>query len=151
MNNTRNVSTPSLHVFFLLFHIMMIWRNSNINLHNIYYVQRRQRKREMRSWLFFMCFKCTYKLLLCPGALLFIHHFIIKSLHHLLSALKTWYQLFMTCDKGSTLQEATSGSTNLLGLICGCKYCFQIPKASHQSSIGESKILGNDDFVANTL
>ena len=105
----------------------------------------------MRSWLFFMCFKCTYKLLLCPGALLFIHHFIIKSLHHLLSALKTWYQLFMTCDKGSTLQEATSGSTNLLGLICGCKYCFQIPKASHQSSIGESKILGNDDFVANTL
>ena len=57
----------------------------------------------------------------------------------------------MTCDKGSTLQEATSGSTNLLGLICGCKYCFQIPKASHQSSIGESKILGNDDFVANTL
>ena len=98
MNNTRNVSTPSLHVFFLLFHIMMIWRNSNINLHNIYYVQRRQRKREMRSWLFFMCFKCTYKLL-CPVALLFIHHFIIKCVHHLLCAFKTWFQCFMTCAR----------------------------------------------------
>ena len=74
-----------LHVFFALFQLHDDFADSNNNTYVAPFIMYTySRKGKYGRELFFVCFKCTYKLLLCPVALLFIHHFIIKGVHHLL-------------------------------------------------------------------
>ena len=78
----------------------------------IMHSHRRKQKGKYGRDCFSCVFKCTYKLLLCPVALLFIHHFIIKGVDHLLSCVENvilkWFM--MTCDKGNW-QEANTDKT----------------------------------------